>query len=76
MRVNYTLIVVYTTLGNLQPIKKPLMFLPGYGPMAIACALPYIGQTWVLASNDAAFEMGNFIRTLKRLLMESRAPLA
>jgi hypothetical protein len=29
-----------------------------------------------LASNDAAFEMGNFIRTLKRLLMESRAPLA
>jgi hypothetical protein len=40
MRVNYTLIVVYTMLlhclSNWQPIKKRLMFLPGYGPMAIA----------------------------------------
>jgi hypothetical protein len=35
------------------------------------CALPSIGQTWVLASNDAVFEMGDFIRALKRLLMES-----
>jgi hypothetical protein len=37
MRVNYTLIVVYTMLfSNRQPIKKHLMFLPGYGPIAIA----------------------------------------
>jgi hypothetical protein len=34
-------------------------------------ALPSIGQTWVLASNDAVFEMGDLIRTLKRLLMVS-----
>jgi hypothetical protein len=27
----------------------------------------------VLASNDAVFEMGDLIRTLKRLLMESTA---
>jgi hypothetical protein len=26
MRVNYTLIVVYTALSNRQPIKKRLMF--------------------------------------------------
>jgi hypothetical protein len=40
IRVNYALVVVYTiytcTLINLQPIKKRLMFLPGYGPIAIA----------------------------------------
>jgi hypothetical protein len=38
MRINYTLIVVYTIHlhSNLQPIKKRLMFLPGYGPIAIA----------------------------------------
>jgi hypothetical protein len=52
------------------------MFLPGYGPIAIAdwsilVALPSIGQTWILASNDAVFEMDDLIRTLKRLLMES-----
>jgi hypothetical protein len=35
-----------------------------------------IGQTWVLASNDAVFEMGDLIRTLKRLLMESKACFA
>jgi hypothetical protein len=35
------------------------------------CALPSIGQTWVLASNDAVFEMGDLIRALKRLPMES-----
>jgi hypothetical protein len=36
MCVNYTLIVVYTALSNRQPIKKHIMFLPGYGPIAIA----------------------------------------
>jgi hypothetical protein len=37
MRVNYTLIVVYTMLlvtGSKS--KKRLVFLPGYGPIAIA----------------------------------------
>jgi hypothetical protein len=40
------------------------MFLPGYGPMAIAdwsiivgCAMPSIGQTWVLASIDAVVDV-------------------
>jgi hypothetical protein len=44
------------------------MFLPRYGPIAIAdcqivdhCALPSIGQTWVLSPIDAIFEMGDFI---------------
>jgi hypothetical protein len=39
------------------------MFLPGYGPIAIIvqvnhCAMPSIGQTWVLASIGAVVEMG------------------
>jgi hypothetical protein len=36
------------------------MFLPGYGPIAIAdhCAMQSIGQTWVLASIGAVVEMG------------------
>jgi hypothetical protein len=36
MRVNYTLnyCLLYAP-GNWQPIKKCLMFLPGYGPIAI-----------------------------------------
>jgi hypothetical protein len=32
--------------------------------------MPYIGQTWVLASIGAVVEMG-VLSTLKRLLMES-----
>jgi hypothetical protein len=46
------------------------MFLPGYGPMAIAdwsiimqCHA-FIGQTWVLASIGAVVEMG-VLSTLK-----------
>jgi hypothetical protein len=34
------------------------------------CAMPSIGQTWVLASIDAVVEMG-ILSTLKRLFMES-----
>jgi hypothetical protein len=34
------------------------------------CAMPSIGQTWVLASIGAVVEMG-ILSTLKRLLMES-----
>jgi hypothetical protein len=50
------------------------MFLPGYGPIAIAdwsiivCAMPSIGQTWVLAFIGAVVEMG-ILSTLKRQLM-------
>jgi hypothetical protein len=40
VNVNYTLIVIYSmllyALSNRQPIKKRLMFLPGYVPIAIA----------------------------------------
>jgi hypothetical protein len=35
------------------------------------CALPSIGQTWVLARIGAVFEMGVLIRTLKRLRLSS-----
>jgi hypothetical protein len=34
--VNYTLIDLHYVLSNRQPNKKRLMFLPGYGPIAIA----------------------------------------
>jgi hypothetical protein len=58
------------------------MFLPGYGPIAIAdwsiivqCHLlvkmPSIGQTWSLASIGAVIEVG-VLSTLKRLPMESK----
>jgi hypothetical protein len=45
------------------------MFLPGYGPIVIAdlvnhCAMPSIGQSWVLASIGAVVEMG-VLSTLK-----------
>jgi hypothetical protein len=36
MRVNYTYSCLLYALSNRQPIKKRLMFLPGYGPIAIA----------------------------------------
>jgi hypothetical protein len=37
MCVNYTLYsCLLYALGNLQPIKKRLMFLPGYDPIPIA----------------------------------------
>jgi hypothetical protein len=36
MRVNYTLTVVYTVLLVTGSQSKNLMFLPGYGPIAIA----------------------------------------
>jgi hypothetical protein len=46
------------------------MFLPGYGPMAIVdwsiiVQMPYIGQTWVLASIGAVVEMGVLISTIE-----------
>jgi hypothetical protein len=52
------------------------MFLPGYGPIAIA-DWSIIGQTWVLASIGAVVEMG-VLSTLKRrhCFMESRLAVA
>jgi hypothetical protein len=72
----YSYSCLHYALSNLQPIKKRLMFLSGFGPIAIAdwsslvhCHL--LVKHWVLASNDAVFEMGDLIRTLKRLLTAS-----
>jgi hypothetical protein len=39
------------------------------------CAMPSIGQTWVLAAIGAVVEMG-ILSTLERLLMESRLQCA
>jgi hypothetical protein len=60
MRVNYTLIVIYSYApGNRQPIKKCLMFLPGYGPMAIAdWSIIVQCHLLVLGSIGAVVEMG------------------
>jgi hypothetical protein len=68
----YTLIVVYSMLlvtGSQSKKRVFVMFLPGYGPIAIA-DWSIIVQ-WVLASIDAVVEMG-VLSTLKRLIyMES-----
>jgi hypothetical protein len=64
----------YALNSNRQPIKKRLMFLPGYGPIAIAdwsiIVQCHLLVTWVLAYIGAVVEMG-VLSTLKRLLMES-----
>jgi hypothetical protein len=57
MRVNYTLIVVYTMLLVTGSQSKNVNH----------CASPSIGQTWVFASIGAVVEMG-VLSTLKRLL--------
>jgi hypothetical protein len=68
--MSITHLVVYTMiLVNRQPIKKRL-FLPGYGTnsdrrLVNHCAMPSIGQTWVLASIGAVVEMGE-LSTLKQ----------
>jgi hypothetical protein len=53
MRVNYTLIVacLHYSHSNLQPIKKHLMFLPGYGPIAIAADWSIIVQCHLLVQS-------------------------
>jgi hypothetical protein len=60
VHANYTLMFIYSML--LVTIKKRLVN---------HCAMPSIGQTWVLAYIGAVVEMG-ILSTLKRLLMESR----
>jgi hypothetical protein len=66
--VNYTLIVIYSMLlvtGNQS--KNVSCFCLDMAQIAIAsnhCAMPSIGQTWVLASIGAVVEMG-ILSTLK-----------
>jgi hypothetical protein len=50
MRVNYTLIVVYTMLLVTGSQSKNVSLVNH-------CAMPSIGQTWLLASIDAVVEM-------------------
>jgi hypothetical protein len=63
---------LHCALSNRQPIKKRLMFLPGYGQIAIAdwsiIVQCHLLVKWVLASIVEVVEMGS---TLKRLHMES-----
>jgi hypothetical protein len=73
MRVNYTLIVVYTMLLVTGSKSKTSHVFAWIWPNSDRwfvnhCALPSIGQTWVLASIGAVVEMG-VLSTLKRLLM-------
>jgi hypothetical protein len=60
MRVNYKLSCLHYILINRQPIKNVFAWIwPNSDRWLVnPCALPSIGQTWVLVSNDAAFEMG------------------
>jgi hypothetical protein len=76
MHVKYTLIVVYTMLLVTGSQSKNVSVFAWIWPnsdrwLVNHCALPSIGQTWVFASNDAVFEMGDLIRTLKKLLLWS-----
>jgi hypothetical protein len=87
MRVNYTLMVVYTMLlvtgsqsKNVSCFCLDMTQLRSLIGQSLCnavnhCAMPSIGQTWVLASIGAVVEMG-VLSTLKRLLMESRMELA
>jgi hypothetical protein len=63
VRVNYTLIVVYTmVLVTGSQTKNVSCFCLdmaiAIADWSIICAMPSIGQTWVLASIGAVVEMG------------------
>jgi hypothetical protein len=77
MRVNYTLIVVYSMFLVTSSQSKTSHVFAWIWPnsdrrLVNHCAMPSIGQTWVLASIGAVVEMGA-LSTLKRLLMESNS---
>jgi hypothetical protein len=59
MCVNYTIVVYTIPLVTCCQSKNV-----SYQRLVNPCSLPSIGQTWVLASNDAVFEMGNLIRAI------------
>jgi hypothetical protein len=74
VHANYTLIFIYA-LSNRQPIKKRLMFLSGYGPIAIA-DWSIIVQCHLLVKHGFKRLLVQSLKwaywgTLKRLLMES-----
>jgi hypothetical protein len=76
MHVNYTLIFVYSMLLVTGSQSKNVSCFAWIWPnsdrgLVNHCAMPYIGQTRVLATIGAVVEMG-ILNTLKRLLMESR----
>jgi hypothetical protein len=81
MHVNYTLIFVYSMLLVTGSLSKTSLAFAWIWPnsdrwLVNHCAMPSIGQTWVLVSIGAVAEMG-ILSTLKRLLMEpnrGRAP--
>jgi hypothetical protein len=56
----YAYIYLLYALSNRQPIKKRIMFLPGYGPMAIA-DWSIIVQCHLLGFPGAVVEMGAHI---------------
>jgi hypothetical protein len=77
MRVNYTLIVVYTTPLVTCSQSKNVSCFAWIWPncdrwLFNPCALPSIGQTWVLASNDALFEIEKWLGHWKDCLWSLR----
>jgi hypothetical protein len=69
MRVNYTLIVVYTLLlvpgSQSKNVSCFCLDMAQWRLLIVNhCAMPSIGQTWVLASIGAVVEMG-VLSTLK-----------
>jgi hypothetical protein len=65
VHANYTLMFIYSMLLVTGSQSKNVS--------VNHCAMPSIGQTWVLASIGAVVEMG-ILSTLKRMLMESKSP--
>jgi hypothetical protein len=68
MHVNYTLIVVYTmvlvTGSQSKNVSCFCLDMAQLRSLVNHCAMPSIGQTWVLASIGAVVEMG-VLSTLK-----------
>jgi hypothetical protein len=59
MRVNYTLIVVYSMVTGNQSKNVSAWIWPNSDRWLVNhCTMPSIGQTWVLASIGAVVEMG------------------
>jgi hypothetical protein len=73
MHVNYTPIVVYSMLLVTGSQSKNVSCF--CLDMVNYCAMPSIGQTWVLASIGTVVEMG-VLSTLKQLFMESNGARA
>jgi hypothetical protein len=75
VHINYTLIVIYSMFLVTGSQSKNVSCFPCIWPnsdcgLVNHCAMPSIGQTWVLASIGAVVEFG-ILSTLKRQHMES-----